>query len=535
MFHELNSRREFLKFMGASGASLSTLSLLSCTKNTTPSRTSLPFAPLKPNREDQLNLAQGFSYDLMIQWGEKINDRGELFGFNNDYLATVPMPLKNKNEAILWANHEYFNSLFINGLKRGESKNKKQILKEMKSVGGSLLKIKKGPKGWKVIPSDYNRRVDGTSKIPFVSSRPIAGSKYAIGTSANCAGGVTPWNTILTCEENYDYNYGEVDMINKKRTLVKESVQDSQWEKYFKYPPEHYGWVVEVNPYTGKAKKLTGIGRYAHECATVRQAADGRCVVYSGDDKNDGCLYKFIADKPNSLESGQLYVADTQKGRWIPLDYKKHKVLQKHYNDQTDVLVYARKAAIQIGGTPLDRPEDIEINPKDQAVFVSLSNNKPKGNYHGSILKLEEKDNNPFALEFRARVFLAGGQGTMFSCPDNLAFDRKGNLWLTCDISGGAMNKGTYKSFGNNGLYYIPMSGPEAGMVLQVASAPNDAELTGPCFAPDGRSLFLSVQHPGERSKSLNDLTSHWPKGGPSTPKPAVVEIKGPTMDKLLS
>ena len=85
--------------------------------------------------------------------------------------------------------------------------------------------------------------------------------------------------------------------------------------------------------------------------------------MYTADDKNDGCLYKFIASKAHTLETGRLYVADLDRGKWIPLDWNTQPTLQKHFNHQTDVLAYARKAAALLGGTALDRPEDIDIHP----------------------------------------------------------------------------------------------------------------------------------------------------------------------------
>jgi secreted PhoX family phosphatase len=123
---------------------------------------------------------------------------------------------------------------------------------------------------------------------------------------------------------------------------------------------------------------------------------------------------------------------------------------------------------------------------------------------------------------------MAGGYSEGFACPDNLAFDRHGNLWMTSDMSEQEIEKGKYKSFGNNSLFYIPMRGRDAGLAIRIANAPMDAEFTGPCFSDDGKTLFLSVQHPGARSARTGKLTSHWPDGGASIPRPGVVMIKGP-------
>ena len=196
-------------------------------------------------------------------------------------------------------------------------------------------------------------------------------------------------------------------------------------------------------------------------------------------------------------------------------------------------MIRLREASKLVGGTRLDRPEDIEIDPHTGAVLISLSNNKPKGNLHGSILKLEEAQGQYDSLTFKPSNFLAGGEATGFSCPDNMAFDTAGNLWFTSDMSGSSMKKPAYAAFKNNGLYVIPRRGPQSGQVLQVASAPNDAEFTGPCFSPDGKTLFLSVQHPGETSPSVKELTSRWPGGGNTIPRPAVVTISGSGLENL--
>ncbi len=264
-------------------------------------------------------------------------------------------------------------------------------------------------------------------------------------------------------------------------------------------------------------------------------APDGRTVAYSGDDTEDEHLYKFISAKPGSLERGDLFVADTINGRWLPLDRAKDPRLKAEFKDHTDLLVQTRRAAKIVGATPLARPEDIEIQPSTGAVFVSLSLSPKKKNLFGSLMKIVEKDGNPLSLEFQATTFAAGGPGSGFSCPDNLAFDKRGNLWMTTDISGSKTLRAPYKEFGNNGLFYIPLSGDGAGQAYQVASAPLGAELTGPCFAPDGETLFLSVQHPGERFHDGKHFASHWPDGGASDPAPCVVQITGPMMTKLLN
>jgi secreted PhoX family phosphatase len=527
-----SNRREFLLFMGYGMASAAALSQLSgCA--TQPSGEPLPFTPLKFSTKDDLVLADGFRYDIFLRWRQPLNTRGEKFGFNNDFLAYVPFDRENPLEGLLWVNHEYHDPYFNSGWRPGQARTRKQCDIERKEVGGSIVHIKRGPQRWELVEnSKYNRRLDGFTKIPFASERPIRGEKFAIGTFANCAGGITPWGSVLTCEENYDHFVGEVQFINGKRKMI-EGDPYLTWQHHWKVPPEHYGWVTEVDLKTGKAKKLTALGRFTHECATTTTAKDGRAVVYLADDRENEHLYKFISTEPGSLDKGELFVADTINGRWMSLDREKNQRLKSAFKDQTELLIRAREAAKTVGATKLDRPEDIEIHPVTKAVFVALTMNKPAGRPFGSLLKLEEKNSDPLSLEFTASTFKAGGPGQGFSCPDNLEFDANGNLWMCSDISGSSAGRAPYTEFGNNGLFYIPMSGSHAGEIMQVASAPAGAEFTGPRFMPDG-TLLLSVQHPGERAHDPKYRPSHWPDGGDKEPVPCVVQISGPVLQKLI-
>jgi len=524
------SRREFLRFFGGTISAGAMISMPLDSLANLPRR-SIPF--IKPGDDDKLILADGLDYKLLVSWGDAINSQGDKFGFNNDFVAHIPVN-NDPDDLLLWVNHEYVTSGYFLTPANPELKTSADVEMERKEVGGSILRIKKINNEWQFVYNDpYNRRIDATTEMRIVSNKRILGKRNAIGTISNCAGGITPWKTFLSCEENYQDVVGEVDYEGGIRRWLNTGI--SGWERFLEMPPEHYGWVVEVNPYTGEAKKHTAMGRFAHESATVVEAADGRCVVYSGDDKADECIYKFIANRPGSLDTGMLYVADTENGRWLPLHIRLQPELAKTFGSQLDVMIQTRKAAHMIGGTPQDRPEDIKRDPYSGAIYIALTKYSSSTRPFGSILKIEEKDNDPLSLEFKASTFLTGGEETGFACPDNLAFDHRGNFWFTSDISGNDLNKPPYTAFGNNGLYFVPMSGENAGNVYQVASAPVHAELTGPCFSPDGRELFLAVQHPGESSKDRNNLDSDWPDGGNAMPRPSVVVIRGEFLDNFSS
>lgn len=546
-------RRNFISFLGKAslGAVLMPQFLISCGNNTSPAKgfestskerlqqlRNLVLKGLAPSDKDDLLLANGLKYHTIIKWGDQMNET-DTFGFNNDFTCFIPFDETNPKDGLLWVNHEYIDPLFVSDFnvrepKHSKEKTKEQVDKEMYNVGGSILRIKEVNGQWQVVENDpYNRRITAKTPIKLNWDSPIKGKTTAIGTNSNCSGGITPWNTFITCEENYDSCFGET--VYDKNNIASHRPSYYGWEKFYSYPPEHYGWVVEVNPKDGTAQKHIALGRFAHECCTLYELEDKRVVAYTGDDKNNEHLYKFISSKPSSLKEGTLYVADTVHGKWLPLDWEKQPVLKNNFKHQTEVLIRAREAAKLLGATELNRPEDIEIDPITGHIFVSLTNNKSKRDFHGSILKIEETDGAYDALSFTSSIYKAGGEEHGFSCPDNLAFDLSGNLWMTSDMSGNTMNKEDkpYMPFKNNSLFVIPRLGENAGKVVRVASAPKDAELTGPWFSPDGKTLFLSVQHPGEQTKDLNTPTSTWPFDADNIPKPAVVAITGDLIEKM--
>lgn len=547
------NRKEFLSFLGKVSIGLTVIPpfLMSCGNTSTPNTNEvitedhleklrkLVLKSLTASNQDDLLLTEGLNYHVVIKWGDKINSE-DTFGFNNDFTCFIPLDKNNPDDGLLWVNHEYINPLFVSNFNYRDFENpkqhrtKEQVDQEMYDVGGSIVRIRKEGEVWKVVNNDpLNRRITAQTPILLNWDTPIKGKSTVIGTHSNCSGGITPWDTFISCEENYDSFFGETEY--DENNVPSRRPSDYGWENYYDYPPEHYGWVVEIDPMEGTAQKHIALGRFAHECCTLYELEDKRIVAYTGDDANNEHLYKFISSEPGSLKEGTLYVADIENGKWLALDWEKQAILNSKFKDQTEVLIRAREAAKLLGATPLNRPEDIEIDPISGNIFVSLTNNKLKNDFHGSIMKIEENNGAFDSLSFKASTYKAGGKENGFSCPDNLAFDMAGNLWITSDMSGSAMNKeeGPYMPFKNNSLFVIPRHGEDAGKVIRIASAPKDAELTGPWFAPDGKTLFLSVQHPGEQTTDLNSPTSLWPFDKDQIPKPAVVAITGDLIEKM--
>ena len=576
------TRRRFLTFLGAGSAALAAGSAGAPTDGSgggaapgiegvgaseaQAAQTSagrLSFTPIEPSGEDDVVLPEGFKYDVVRKWGDNVLGDETPYGYNNDYVAYFPIDAleggQSSQDGILWVNHEYPDPKWVSEYQDPDKETEKtpeQIAQEKAVVGGSIFRVRKQGNSWAFVDDDqYNRRIDATTPMgltgPASSSEEVDGADEVIGTLANCGGGVTPWNTVLTCEENFQDYYGERTLQNEPGSSQDDRAEQLKTEETYRWfddqesaqPPEHYGWIVEVDPFDpeSKPRKHTWLGRLRHENAAVTLSKSGNVVVYTGHDQEDQRIYKFVSSGTfdqndreanfDLLTDGMLYVANFAQGRWIPLDYDNNPVFSDNgFASQADVLVRAPEASalpIEEGeedpiGTPLDRCEDIEV-ANDGTVYAALTNNEKHGNFYGQVLRITEDGGDAEAEEFAFEVFAAGGPQTGFASPDNLAFDPRGNLWVVTDISSSRLNKGIYETFRNNGAFVLPASGGRD--VYQFASGPVESELTGPFFTPDGSTLFLAIQHPGEETEDTNEPTSTWPDG--DIPRPAVIAITG--------
>ena len=549
LIHKKISRRELLKKSGKASAFLSIGSVLPkeflelelFRKKIFNSDDGFSFTPIEPSMEDSLILPAGFKYEIIRKWGDKINNNDN-FGFNNDFAGYFPIDFlqggTDSNDGLLVVNHEFPSPLFINNytdddFRNGRIKTKEEVDKEKKSVGISIFRVKKENGQWKFVNDEkYNRMIDADIPVRIcgkaANSDVMKSAEYATGTLANCSGGLTPWGTFLSGEENFqDY-------------FVSDNVWEYRWNDVVKDAViEHYGWVVEVDPFdiNSVPKKRTSLGRFRHENVAISISDNKKVAAYMGDDKVNECVYKFISSRSydennrasnmDILDEGDLYVADFESNKWQLLDYDKRDELSSAFTSQADVLVNCDRSSKFAGGTECNRPEDIEINPIDNSVFIAFTNNSKKKDYDGSIVRIIEKNNDPESLEFEWEVFATGGVAAGFSCPDNLTFDNKGNLWVMCDVSNSKLNKDRYIPFKNNSLFMIPTSGENKGKAFRFASGPVDCEMCGGTFTPDGSTMFISVQHPGENSLTQENPTSRWPKYGNDIPRPAVIAITG--------
>ena len=223
------------------------------------------------------------------------------------------------------------------------------------------------------------------------------------------------------------------------------------------------------------------------------------------------------------------------------------------------LLMDAFAMANAIGATPTARPEDLEVHPVDRTVYVAFTDatdgsdgspdrrifpdsDRTNSRQYGAVYRIledgrEDPDSDPAAERFAWGKFVSSGEvadgGGGFAFADNLAFDPDANLWIVTDITTSAQNFPTLYSdaddsepgekyfpgvFGNNAMFVIPTSGPRAGTPLVFAIGPVQCELCGPTFTEDGRTLVLSVQHPGAQlgtrsSATPDEITEHLIQG----------------------
>ncbi|MGZ8919651.1 MAG: PhoX family protein [Limisphaerales bacterium] len=567
----------------------------------------LGFSPISLTRQDDVVVPDGYAYQLLIGWGDPIfTSSPELnlnsqngatqagqFGYNCDFIGYFGLPhydSQNPNRAILAVNHEYTDPLLMFPGYVPGSPSRDQVDAEIAAHGMSFVEVQSsGLEGWAYVQdSKWNRRITGESLCevtgpaaghPLMRTSEDVSGRWVRGTLNNCAGGKTPWGTVLTCEENFNQYFanrnglpaGEIKTAHTRYGLTT-GRSSRRWEDTYsrfdlvKEPTEpfRFGWVVEIDPYNPNSvpKKRTALGRFKHEGATTVVSKDGRVVVYSGDDERFDYIYKFVtADSFNPanraanldlLDNGTLYVArfnDDGTGEWLPIVQGYGPLTAANgFPTQGDVLINTRRAADLLGATKMDRPEDIEANPVTGKVYSLMTNNTSRtlaqvdaanpraNNIWGHVIEQTEAGGDHAALTFTWEIFIKCGdpsvpahdtyfagydpsQVSPISAPDNLVFDGAGNCWIATD----GLQNGL--PAGNDGMFAVPVEGPERGYLRQFMSCPLEAEVCGPEFNPNFTTLFVAIQHPGEGSRSTNpaDLLSTWPDGG--VPRPAVVAI----------
>jgi uncharacterized protein len=603
---ELISRRTVLKGMAAFG--LFGCASTGSTQGGVDGSAPLTFTEIGRTKDDKHHLAPGYNAQVLIRQGDPIRKAGPLyrpaqqtgleqevqFGTDNDFIAYMPLPRgsNNSNRGLLGVNHENHRANLC--FARWDAKvplTREQCQVQMAAQGFTVLEIAKEGNQWRVVDdSPYNRRISTNTAMRI--SGPAAGharmqtnadpsGTRSFGTFNNCAGGWTPWGTMLTAEENVqNYFSGDAskgpEADSRKRMNITGKGRYPDWGRYFdrfnldKEPnePNRFGWIVEIDPYDANhtSVKRTALGRCAHECATPAVSHDGRVAFYMGDDARMEFVYKFVtegrfdpanpATNRDLMDRGTLYAARFEtngKMRWLPLVHGQGPLTAANgFNSQADVVIDARRAGTLVGATPMDRPEDVEAHPVTGRVYVVLTYNdqrkpdqvnvaNPRGpNNHGHIIEIVPPivggKPDHAATECDWGFFLLGGDpkvaehGARYSspvtangwlaAPDNVAFDPKGRIWISTD------GQDDWAGF-NDSLYGATVSGPNRGAPRAFFNGPTGCEICGPCFTPDGRTLFLSIQHPGDdKGSTFENPSTRWPDfKGDMPPRSSVLAI----------
>jgi len=551
------------------------------------------FAPVAASSSDALRVPEGFEARVLLAWGDPVLPGGEPFDAATRGTAESQARAMGDNcdgmeifqrggRTVLAVNNEYTNRAVLWGNRaEGRPEGAEDIEKGMMAHGVTLVEIAPGAEGWRVVAdSPLNRRI--TPRTPMRLSGPAAGDALlrtssdpegiaSLGTWNNCGSGRTPWGTLLTCEENFngyftpsdpaatddpalrrygigarDYGYGWAGIEPR----FDPSLEPNE--------PNRAGYVVEIDPFDPASVpvKRTALGRFKHENAEVVLAADGRVVVYMGDDERGEFLYRFVSagvfvpegEPVRLLDAGQLAVAvfeDDGTGTWLDLTPEATGM------SAAQIAVHTRIAASRVGATTMDRPEWVAAHPDRAEVYVALTNNRERGvapnaggdaqpvngpnpraeNRYGQILRWRPHGGDHAAARFEWDLYALAGNpavhadahagspnidaANMFNSPDGLRFDRFGRLWIQTD--GNDSNAGDFAGMGNNQML---VGDPLTGEIRRFLTGPVGCEVTGLAFAPDGRTLFVGIQHPGPEG------ASRWPDGGEGPPRAAVVAVR---------
>jgi len=526
-------------------------------------------------------------------------DQAVQMGMHHDGIHYYPID-GSSTHGLLVMNHEYTDDglLFPDGKKNWTAE---KVHKAQAAHGIAVIEVALRNGRWQIVrPSNYARRY--TARTPFAVGGPAAGhalmktaadpdGRTVLGTLNNCGAGPTPWGTYLSGEENWAFYFDgpktrDADQARwglLRTGLSRRGEHDPRFDAK-QHPNEfhRFGWVVEIDPYDPASVpvKRTALGRGAHEGAWVATTRDGHAVVYSGEDARFEYIYKFVSRdriapggaKANTtlLDHGTLNVARFDAdgtGRWLPLVQGEGPLTADNgFPDQGAVLIRSRQASDRLGATKMDRPEWIAIDQDARTVYCTLTNNSRRGmpnrpavdaanpranNAMGHIIQWTE-DSDFDASTFRWKHLLLAGdpanerpeargniRGDIFACPDGLTLDARGALWIQTDISSDDTHRGEMQRLGNNQMLACD---PATGEVRRFLTGPVGCEITGIALTPDGRTMFVNIQHPGEpltpRSDGLElpklhsdpaDPTrySNWPDFKPGgRPRSATVAIR---------
>lgn len=520
-------------------------------------------------------ISEDYQYQVIIPWGEALKsgipsyqgevDRSALVhqdqqvGIGHDGMWFFPFRGSN-NHGLLAINHEYGSNSHVLGKSLPADLSETRISQHAHGV--SVVELRRDRNGqWQLVKDSlYNRRIHANTPVTF--SGPVAGDPLiapediAMGTLNNCANGYTPWDTYLTCEENFNGYFGSLSGGARTPEQARYGIGNSSSYGWFRHDPRfdlgsgaapneenRFGWVVEVDPFNPDSRpvKRTALGRLKHEGVAMVEGRGGRVVAYMGDDQANDYIYKFVSDGNwksmraqgmSPLDHGVLYAArfnEDGTGEWLELSMR-NPLVAARFQSLAEVLTYARIAADVAGATPMDRPEWTAVAPNGD-VYCTLTNNSGRRtadaanplapNADGHIIRWHDSEQHT-GREFVWDIFIisrdthAEGDERTFSDPDGLWIDPDGRVFIQTD---GGQKKGL-----NNQMLVTSMYDSGENMdVRRLFTGVSGDEITGIAVTPDRRTMFVNTQHPGNGSPVLTNFPA--PQGSGRIPRDGTIVI----------
>jgi secreted PhoX family phosphatase len=576
----------------------------------------LGFTPVPVSMEDTVVVPEGYSVQILAPWGTPITADAPDYapgavtgaaqavqvGSHHDGMHYFPID-GSSTDGLLVLNHEYIEPRFYHAEKwKGQAidgdtvvfdangmRDDDEVLAELNGHGCTVVRIRKGDDGqWSVVQGDpLNRRVTGLTEMEIAG--PVRGSAHVVtkfspdgtktrGTLNNCAHGVTPWNTYLTCEENWAGYFVNTDAEMPRehdRFGVADDASRYGWDKAasgadeyvrfnasatgaspaedYRNEPNGFGWVVEFDPFDPASVpvKRTHLGRFAHEGVIFAPAVEGKpLVLYSGDDARFEYIYKFVSAKPYAagaggelLDEGTLYAAkfnEDGSGEWLALAPGENGLTPENgFADLADILVNTRLAADKAGATKMDRPEWGTIDPNSGEVYFTLTNNSRRAltqvdavnpraeNNFGQIVRWRYEGNDHTRTAFDWDLFVIAGtarQSAVFNgmaLGDDNIFACPDGIW--CDADSRLWIQTDMGDIGPDysgpvkpfGMNQMLAADPKTGEIRRFLTGPWGQEITGVVTTPDKSTMFVNVQHPGGHASAEQFAANDYGSGFP--------------------
>jgi secreted PhoX family phosphatase len=448
------SRRQFLRNAAAVTVGFSGLqTFIACQEYRSPQSNRLPVGPYGPLVADPsgiLDLPAGFSYRVISEAGDLMDDGFYVPGAH-DGMAAFPAA---DNRVILVRNHE------VN-------------VGRPHKVGpfgddGSLVSQIDPAKVYDLGESG-TPALGGTTTLVFNTKTQELESHYLslTGTLRNCAGGPTPWNSWLTCEET---------TVRAGNGLLVD-----------------HGYVFEVPASldVGLADPvpLKAMGRFNHEAVAVDPESG---VVYLTEDRGDGLIYRFIPSDPGHLVAGghlqALMVVDSpglDTRNWETATVSIGQTFDVAWIDLDEIDAPRddlRIRGFEAGAALFARGEGMWYG--NNGVYFACT--KGGSNESGQVWKYvpspAEGTSEELSQPGRLELFIEPNDGAIVQSCDNLTVAPWGDLVLCEDRSDGAR--------------LITVT-PEGECSDFARNSYTESELAGATFSPDGSTLFVNLQGEG--------------------------------------